>query len=159
MSAKNVLMVMDFAEWLKTNRTKSKLSLRRLADRINNICSDAYLSQLENRRYLGKKGEPMRPDKEIVLALADVFRENPDVALNLAGYPSENIPNLPEFLYKKNWNILTLHDLYVAEKFIDYLIFEKAENERILKPDSPIAFGDEVDEMLDLDKPKKKKRA
>lgn len=81
--------LMDFAEWLKINREREKVSLRRLADKIGNLCSDAYLSQLENRRYKSKKGELMRPAKEIVVALAEALHANTDEALRLADYAPE----------------------------------------------------------------------
>ena len=93
----NLLVVMTFAEWLKTNREKHKLTLVRLADKIGNICSDAYLSKLENAKYKSKKGNPMRPDKEIVIALADVFGANQESVLNLAGYATDS-PLPPELI-------------------------------------------------------------
>lgn len=90
---KNNLMK-DFADWLKTNREREKLSLRELVDKIDHICSDAFLSQLENRRYIGKKGEPMRPDKQIVIALANVFHQDVNEALKLARHaPLSESPN------------------------------------------------------------------
>ncbi len=79
----------DFAELLKTSRVNwkpKKISLKKLADAIDNICSDAFLSQLENRRYKGKKGELMRPGKDIVIALAKFFNWNLNEALKLAGH-------------------------------------------------------------------------
>lgn len=103
--AKNYF-IMDFAEWLKTNRKTSGLSLRRLADTIGNLCSDAYLSQLENRRYKGKKGALMQPAKEIVIALAETFGEDVDFALKLADYAPENPPKRKPQTAKEFFEIL-----------------------------------------------------
>lgn len=86
---KNNLMK-DFAEWLKTNRQREKVSLRRLADKIGNLCSDAFLSQIENRKYPGKKGKLMRPDREIVIALAKALHADENEALRLADYATEH---------------------------------------------------------------------
>jgi len=85
-------LMSKFSDWLKHNRKKSGMTLIQLKSAIGDLCSDAYLSKLENDRYKGKKGLPNRPDKEIVLALADVFKENPDKVLILAGYLPENEP-------------------------------------------------------------------
>lgn len=80
----------DFAEWLKINRQREKISLRNLAEKIGNLCSDAFLSQIENRRYRGKKGNLMRPDKEIVIALAKALNTSENEALKLADYAPKN---------------------------------------------------------------------
>jgi transcriptional regulator with XRE-family HTH domain len=118
---------MDFAEWLKTNRKKSGYSLRVLADKIGNICSDAYLSQLENNRYRGKKGEPMRPDREIVVALAEAFHENLNEVLKLADYApaNENFHKFPPVLHKFDWETFNKIELEMLETFINYLIYSR----------------------------------
>jgi plasmid maintenance system antidote protein VapI len=56
---------------------------------------------------------------------------NEDEALNALGFSFEAV--LPAFLYKKNWQILTPHDEYVIERFIDFLIVEKFENQALLR--------------------------
>lgn len=92
MIVKNFLKVMDFAEWLKTNRELKGYSQRRLAKEVDYLCSDAFISQIETRKYVGKKGNPMKPDREIVIALAKALNADVDKALNLAGYASNSAP-------------------------------------------------------------------
>lgn len=116
---------MDFAEWLKSNRQREKLSLRRLSEKIGGLCSDAYLSQLENRRYLGKKGKPMRPDREIVVALAEALNADVDRALALADYAPEQEHVFPAFLSKIDFSIFDPDDLRNIESFIKFKRWEK----------------------------------
>lgn len=62
--------ISSFGQQLKQKRKKAGLTQSQLAQRANYICTEAYISQLENNKYVGKKGEPMRPSVEIVDALA-----------------------------------------------------------------------------------------
>lgn len=113
----------DFAELLKTSRENwkpKKISLKKLAKAIDNICSDAYLSQLENRRYKGKKGNPMRPDKEIVVALAKFFGWDLNHALTLAGHPPEKT-SVPQDLASTGYLQLSNEDKAKAAEFINFL--------------------------------------
>src|SRR5687768_6386912 len=117
---KNLELVMDFAEWLKTNRAASRLSLRSLAKKIDYLCSDAYLSQLENRRYKGKKGKLMQPDQEIVIALAGALNKNIDEALMIAGYaPRESV--LPDELRGIDFSIFKAEGLRQIKNYIEFL--------------------------------------
>jgi transcriptional regulator with XRE-family HTH domain len=153
MSAKNNLTIMDFAEWLKTNRKKSGYSLRVLADKIGNICSDAYLSQLENRRYRGKKGELMRPDREIVAALADVFHQDADYALNLAGHVSEK-SHIPDFIYQIDWQKFSPTALNEIKSFIEFKATYEAlpliKNGEVLQEDGELFVEFSEEEVLSL---------
>lgn len=85
----NKKLMNKFSEWLKRKRKESGLTLMQLKSAIGDLVSDAYLSKLENDKYKGKKGLPPRPDKELVIALAEVFRDDVDYVLTLAGYPVE----------------------------------------------------------------------
>lgn len=123
---------MDFAEWLKTNRKREKISLRRLADKIGNLCSDAYLSQLEKRKYPGKKGKPMRPNREIVIALAEALNADVNEALVLADYaPEEKQKSLPSFLYTINFSIFSDADLKEIENFIRFKLERRQPAEEV----------------------------
>ena len=90
------------------------------------MVSDAYLSKLENDKYKGKKGQPTRPDKELVIALADVFRANQDYVLNLAGYPTE-IKVLPSELAIIDYDGFDEQDL---EEIAEYINFKRAQKEK-----------------------------
>lgn len=105
------LLVMTFAEWLKTTRKSEGVSLSRLVEKIGNLCSDAYLSKLENARYIGKKGNPTRPDKEIVIALADALHTDRSYVLQLAGYAVE----LPQFPPEIQTELTKLNNKLSAE--------------------------------------------
>lgn len=118
-------LIMDFADWLKTNREESRLSLRALAKAIDNLCSDAFLSQLENRRYKGKKGALMQPDKLIVIALAKVFGANVDRALVLADYPPENAFEIPPEIAAVGFEGLSPDDIKNVAKYMRFLKSEK----------------------------------
>jgi hypothetical protein len=120
----------DFAELLKTSRENwkpKKISLKKLAEAIDNICSDAYLSQLENRRYEGKKGNPMRPDKEIVIALSKFFNWDLNEALKLAGHPSEE-KVLPAPLSVSDFDGFDKDDLKEISEYIKFKKLLKAQN-------------------------------
>lgn len=77
--------VSTFGEWLKKHRVNAGLSLRALERKIDNICSFAFLDQLE-RDIRGKKGQPVKPDIAIVDALAKAFQVSIDEARLAAGY-------------------------------------------------------------------------
>ena len=127
------LMSNNFSEWLKTNRKKSGLTLIQTRDRINNLCSDAYISRLENARYDNKKGKPPQPDIEIVDALAEAFGRPIDEARLAAGYaPIDNLSEIvPKTVIEAFAREGTLdsrdHDLIV--NIIDTLKKQKRENE------------------------------
>lgn len=84
------LAMSDFSEWLRDNRLKAGLSLRQLERRINRACTFAYLDQLE-KDVRGKKGRPLRPDLEIVDALARAFNQPKEEARRAAGYASKEL--------------------------------------------------------------------
>lgn len=86
------LMANAFSLWLKKHRAESGLTLIQLRDKIGNLCSDAYLSKLENDRYKGKKGRPAQPDIEIVEALAAALHRPTDEARLAAGYAPATAP-------------------------------------------------------------------
>jgi transcriptional regulator with XRE-family HTH domain len=140
MITKNYLIhLMDFAEWLKTYRKAANLSLRKLADRINNLCSDAYLSQLENRRYVGKKGNTMQPDLEIVDALAVALNRPVNEARLAAGYAPITQMTVPEEIASIDFSAFEKKDLKEIADFINYLLFKKGVT-RTEQPTHPVVL-------------------
>jgi len=79
------LSMAHFGEWLRSARTESGLSLRRLEKLINGACTYSYLSQMENGE-VGKKGQYYRPDRSIVDAIAMALNKPVDEARIAAGY-------------------------------------------------------------------------
>lgn len=67
---------MTFADWLRSKRARSGLSLMALANEVGT--SDAQISRLET----GQR----RPSYEITIALARKFGDDPRNVLKLAGY-------------------------------------------------------------------------
>jgi transcriptional regulator with XRE-family HTH domain len=123
----NKLLMSSFSQWLKENRKKSGLTLEQLRTAIGDLCTVAYLSKLENDKYKGKKGLSTRPDREIVVALAEAFHENLNEVLTLADYAStnENIHKIPSIFHKYDWETFNKTELEMLETFIGYLIFKR----------------------------------
>lgn len=87
---------MSFGSWLKQARAERGLSLRQLARRANNVCTFGYIAQLEHETR-GKKGQEMRPDLEIVDALAIALDKPINDARSAAGYaPLSATPQEPQ---------------------------------------------------------------
>lgn len=123
----NKKLMSRFSEWLKTNRKLSGLTLMQLKSAIGDLCSDAYLSQLENDRYKGKKGNPKKPDKTIVIALARVFNADVDKVLELTDYAPTN--QLPAELNAIGFNELSKEDLEKIASYIQFLKSQKGAKE------------------------------
>ena len=87
MSENTPKMVNEFGLWVKKKRKELRLSQRELADKTGNVCTHAYISQLETNAYFGKKGNPMQPSEEISDAVADALGESRNEARKLAGLP------------------------------------------------------------------------
>jgi transcriptional regulator with XRE-family HTH domain len=106
------------------NREKSKMTLMQLKSAIGDLCTDAYLSKLENDKNANKKGQPTRPDKEIVTALAEVFKEDVEYALWLADYAAPTFikQQQPSFIHQIDWQALSPSDLAEIESFIQFKI-------------------------------------
>lgn len=101
-----------FGAWLREKRTAKGLSLRGLARLTNGACTYGYISQLESDNYRGKKGNPVKPDREIVIALALALNESPTLALKMTDYSSADLSDLNTadnelaflFLDSRNWS-------------------------------------------------------
>ena len=118
------LMASEFSKWLKDYRRESGLTLIQLRDAIGNLCTDAYLSRLENDRFAGKKGKPAQPSLEIVDALAKALNRPTDEARLAAGYAplSKTLP-LPEPVAKAfaRSGHLNENDMELIANFVDML--------------------------------------
>ena len=79
-----------FGAWLRLHRANAEISLLDLVAKIGNLCSDAYLSKLENDTKKGKRGNFKRPDIEIVDALAEALHRPKDEARVAAEYAPIN---------------------------------------------------------------------
>ena len=76
-----------FGKWLKAKREAQGLSMRALAEKADNVCSASYIAQLETNYYVGKSGNPMQPNEEIVEKLAIALDEFVNEARKMANYP------------------------------------------------------------------------
>jgi transcriptional regulator with XRE-family HTH domain len=134
----NKLMANTFSIWLKKYRQESGLTLAQLRGAIDNLCSDAYLSKLENDRYRGKKGNPAQPDIEIVEALAKALNRPIDEARLAAGYaPTEQHQILPSQLRHIDFSLFNENELIEIRNFIEYVLFVKL-REKSTTPASPV---------------------
>ena len=116
---------MKFSQWLKLSRKEAGLTLVQLRERINNMCTDAYLSRLEHERYVSKKGQQMMPARDLVIALAEAFGKDVDEALTIAGYsPSVNIP---DNLIIEGFEGLDQGDI---DKIVEYIRFTKEQKKK-----------------------------
>ena len=77
---------MTLGQLIKTERNKRGWSIRDLADQIGNICRHQYLSLLEKDPVSKKSGDPIKPRREILEALAKAFRLPVHTVLHAAGY-------------------------------------------------------------------------
>lgn len=93
MENKKKSAVNPFGIWIKEKRNNRSWSTRILAERAGEICSHSYISQLENDKATGKKGQFMKPSIEIVETLAITLNESVNEALVLAGYPAKIDPS------------------------------------------------------------------
>lgn len=66
---------MSFGTWLKPRRKQTGLTQKALAEAANGVCTEQYISNLENKYDVGKGGEPTRPRLEIVDALASALAD------------------------------------------------------------------------------------
>lgn len=77
---------MTLGQLIKTERNKRGWSIRDLADQIDNICRHQYLSLLEKDPVSKKSGDPIKPRREILEALAKAFHLPVHTVLHAAGY-------------------------------------------------------------------------
>ena len=77
---------MHFGDWLRERREERGLSQGDLAKAANDVCTSAYISNLERGVYVGKNGEASRPSVEIVDALAAALNVPLVEARVAAGY-------------------------------------------------------------------------
>jgi transcriptional regulator with XRE-family HTH domain len=128
----NQKLMSELSKWLKHYRKESGLTLLQLKAAIGDLCSDAYLSKIENNRYKGKKGNPPRVDIEIVDALAVALNRPVDEARNAAGYSAKNTI-LPDELRGIDFTKFTSEQLTRIKNFIVFTAVEtKQEIERSL---------------------------
>lgn len=78
---------MNFGTWLKSTREAKRISGVEL-ERKTGI-SRQYISNLERGVKTDKKGSPIRPSREKVIALAKALNADENEALKLAGYASD----------------------------------------------------------------------
>jgi len=76
----------SFGFVLRQKRLLKGLTQDQLVLRAGNVCSKAFISQLENNRHQRSDGEPMQPDVEIVDALADALGEPRNYFRRLTGH-------------------------------------------------------------------------
>lgn len=86
-----------FGAVLAAKRRERGLTQDQLIARAGNVCTKAFISQLENDRYRKQTGEPMQPDIAIVEALADALGEPRNYFRRLTGYPliEDELPQDP----------------------------------------------------------------
>ena len=77
---------MTFGDWLKKQRRAKGLTQEGLAAAADNVCTGAYISNLERNADIGKDGTPNRPSEEIVEKLARALGVPPNEARLVAGY-------------------------------------------------------------------------
>lgn len=84
---------MSFGEWLKLKRKAAKLSQDKLAALavLNNgyKYTAQYISNIERGYDKNKKGDPTRPDRDLVIALAKALNQDINEALTEADYSAE----------------------------------------------------------------------
>jgi transcriptional regulator with XRE-family HTH domain len=76
----------NFATWLREKRKASGLTQKELAKAAGDIITDAYISNLETQKDIGKQGAPTRPSLPVVDALAKALRVPVSEARKAAGY-------------------------------------------------------------------------
>ena len=79
-------MDQSFGTWLKEERKRKGFTQESLAKAAGDVCTSAYISNLERNQDIGKKGRPTRPGEEIVDALADALGVPRGLARSAAGY-------------------------------------------------------------------------
>jgi transcriptional regulator with XRE-family HTH domain len=151
----NSLLMSSFSQWLKENRKKSGLTLEQLRSAIGDLCTVAYLSKLENDKYKGKKGSSTRPDREIVIALAEAFHQKPDEALRLADYANiSEKSHIPDFLYRIDWQKFSPTALNEIKSFIEFKATYEAlpliKNGEVLQEDGELFVEFSEEEVLQL---------
>lgn len=112
----------DFGAWLRQKRKESFLSMEALGRKVG--MSKQYISVLERAANHALTGKPVTPDREKVVALAKALRADPDEALKLAGYASEQ-KNLPDFLYEIDFSLFDAKDLQEIDEFLKFKLFQK----------------------------------
>lgn len=75
-----------FGAWLKDRRKLHRLTQEELAAAAGGICTGAYISTLEKSARTKKTGRLVRPDEQIVEALAQAMGESVAEARAAAGY-------------------------------------------------------------------------
>jgi transcriptional regulator with XRE-family HTH domain len=91
--ADKIRIATPFGEWLRKTREAKGFTQEELAKAANNICTGAYISNLERGQEVGKKGKPTRPSEEIVEGLAAALNAPIATARRLAGYDTTGLPD------------------------------------------------------------------
>lgn len=86
---------MSFGSELRSRRKDKRFTQAGLAKAANNVCTGAYISDLERDYYVGKKGRPTRPDIDIVDALARALDWPIKDARTAAGHAPGDAPDRP----------------------------------------------------------------
>ena len=118
MSRKLVTISNPFGEWLKDKRINKKWSTRKLAKKAGDVCSYVYIYQIENNSYVSKKGKPMRPCEEIIMALAAALEADVEEALELAGYATKTASQIPEEILSIGFDELTREQIKEVAEFM-----------------------------------------
>jgi transcriptional regulator with XRE-family HTH domain len=103
-----------FGQWLQNQREKANKTQEEVSKET--AIHVKTISRIEN-------GEPTK--RNTIIKLTKAVGGNIDEALNLAGFVSENIPKLPDFLYKIDWLSLSENEVSSIEKFIAFIIFSR----------------------------------
>lgn len=94
---------MNFGETLKKKRKEAKLSQEELAELAvvdGYKYTGAYISNIERGYDKNKKGEPTRPNKDLVIAMANVLNWDVNDALTSAGHAP--LPGSPQYEAQTN---------------------------------------------------------
>ena len=135
------LMASEFSKWLKENRRKSELTLIQLRDKISGLCTDAYLSRLENDKFKSKKGNPAQPDIEIVESLAIALNRPIDEARWAAGYKLLKDSNLPYELASIDYSVFTSEEIKEIADFINFKLMQKLATKAVITDKHEKAAG------------------
>jgi transcriptional regulator with XRE-family HTH domain len=142
----------DFGEWLRLKRKQAMLSMEALGKKVG--VSKQYISVLERAENHALTGKPVTPDREKVEALAKAVGGDVGEALNLAGFSSEKFRNLPDFLYRIDWQKFSPTALNEIKSFIEFKATYEAlpliKNGEVLQEDGELFVEFSEEEVLQL---------
>jgi hypothetical protein len=61
--------------------------------------------------------------------------------LNLAGYPTENVRQIPSFIYSINWLEFNDEEKFAVERFIGFLMYERHRDNVVIDLEPGELFG------------------